>query len=105
MADYTFEPNPDIEEQVKGLAIIGVGAMAAAERIAAIARSTAPKESGEYAASIVAEPTKTGARVHAGDFKAAWIEFGVPSHGIPAKFNLRRAVEAAGYGFKKGGGD
>lgn len=72
-----------------------------ANKIAAIARSTAPVESGDYQGSIVVEKTKHGARVYAGDYKSAWIEFGVPSQGKPAHFNLRRAVEAAGYGFRK----
>lgn len=97
-----FEPNPNIDEEARGLSIVGASAEEAAEKIAAIARSDAPHETGEYAAGIVVQKTKTGARVFASDYKSAWIEFGVPSQGQPARFVLRRAVEAAGFKFKKG---
>jgi hypothetical protein len=97
-----FKPNENIDEEARGLPIIASSAEAAAEQIAEIARSSAPHESGDYAAGIVVQKTKTGARVFASDYKSAWIEFGVPSQGKPARFNLRRAVEAAGFRFKKG---
>lgn len=98
-----FEPNPNIDEEVGKLPAIATSSMEAAEKIADIARHTAPVESGDYEAGIIVQKTKTGARVFASDYKSAWIEFGVPSEGQPARFNLRRAVEAAGYRFKKGG--
>lgn len=93
----------DGDVDIKALDAPGLqdSAMEMAKRIASIAQSTAPVESGDYAGSIVAEKTKHGARVFAGDYKSAWIEFGIPSQGKPAHFNLRRAVEAAGYGFRK----
>lgn len=101
---YTFEPNPDIDTEVLHLPLVGASAEKVAEHIAQVAREDAPHDSGEYAAGIVVQMTKTGARVWASDFKSAWLEFGVPSRGVPARFILRRAVEAAGYTFRKKGG-
>lgn len=101
---YHFEPNPDIDEQVKGLDIIGANALDMANHIADVARSSAPVQSGAYVDGIVVQKTKSGARVFASDHKSAWLEFGVPSRGIPARWILRRAVEAAGYKFKKRSG-
>lgn len=103
MDEIRFEPAPDIDEKVGGLDIVGSSAMDIATHIAEVARETAPAESGEYVDGIVVQKTKHGARVFASDFKSAWLEFGVPSRGIPARFILRRAVEAAGYAFKKRG--
>lgn len=102
--DVVFEPNPDIDEEVVKLPVVGATSMEIAEHIADVARRLAPVESGEYADGITVEKTKTGARVFAADFKSAWLEFGVPSQGKPARFILRRAVEAAGYKFRKRGG-
>lgn len=99
-----FEPAPDLDEKVIELPLVGAKAVDVANHIAEVARDTAPEESGEYAEGIVVQKTKTGARVWASDFKSAWLEFGVPSRGVPARFILRRAVEAAGYTFRKRGG-
>lgn len=99
-----FEPNPNIDEELKGLPALGASSMDVAEQIAEVARGLAPVSSGEYAAGITVQKTKSGARVFASDFKSAWLEFGVPSRGVPARFILRRAVEAAGYRFKKRSG-
>lgn len=101
MAGFELHLNPDLDEQVGKMPEVLTTAMDAAEAIAAIASSTAPALSGAYAASIVAQKTKRGARVFASDYKSAWIEFGVPSRGVPAKFNLRNAVKAAGLKFRK----
>lgn len=91
--DAKAEAHPDNIEQ----------AYALAEQLADTARSLAPVLSGEYAAGIVAQKTKTGARVYAGDYKSAWIEFGVPAHGIHGRFVLRRAADALGLSFRKSG--
>jgi len=100
--EFTVRIDDDLDLKVQDEADLKDAAMEMAERIADTARSTAPHLSGDYAAGIVAQKTKHGARVYSGDYKSSWIEFGVPSQGIPAHFNLRRAVEAAGYKFKKG---
>ncbi len=98
---FNIQVDGDIDVRALGAEGLQDKAMEMANRIVDIAHGTAPVESGDYAASIVAEKTKHGARVYAGDYKSAWIEFGVPSQGQPARFNLRRAVEAAGYSFRK----
>ena len=63
-----------------------------AEMIASAARADAPVVSGAYAAGISAMKTPHGARVIASDNKSSWIEFGIPSQGRAATFNLRRAA-------------
>lgn len=95
--------DPDLDEKVAKLIGDGDDPMKAAQAIAEIARATGPVASGDYVAGISAQKTKRGARVIASDYKSAWIEFGVPSRGIPAQFVLRRAVDAAGLKFKKHG--
>ena len=76
--------------------------MSAAEKIAGIAKSSAPVGvTGNYSAGIKAEKTKRGARVFASARESAFVEFGVPSQGQPAQFILRRAAEAAGFKFRK----
>jgi hypothetical protein len=97
----TIALDPDLEKEVAKLIAKGDDALKVAKAIAEVARSNAPHESGDYAAGIRAEKTKGGARVIAADYKSAWIEFGVPSRGIPAQFNLRRAVDAVGLKFRK----
>ncbi|NNC10694.1 hypothetical protein HII28_02175 [Planctomonas sp. JC2975] len=99
--DIRFEPAEGLDDKVLELPLVGASAEEIANRIAEVARDSAPEETGEYAAGITVQKTKTGARVFASDFKSAWLEFGVPSRGVPARFILRRAVEAAGYKFKK----
>ena len=96
-----FHLDPTLDAEVAKLIGEGNSAMKVAEAIAEIARANAPVESGDYAAGISAQKTKKGARVIAADYKSAWIEFGVPGRGIPAKFILRRAVDAAGLKFRK----
>ena len=95
--------DPSLDEKVAKLIGEGDDAFKVAEAIAEIARSSAPAVTGDYASGIKAQKTKFGARVLASDYKSAWIEFGVPSRGIPARFILRRAVDAAGLKFKKRG--
>lgn len=97
-----FNLDPSIDDQVARSAAVRQAALIVAEEIAAVARGTAPRESGDYAAGITAQTTKSGARVIAADYKSAWIELGVPGHGIPARFNLRRAAASLGYKFRKG---
>jgi hypothetical protein len=88
---------------VKKLPVVMVSAHDAAEKIAQVARDTAPVLTGAYQAGIVVQDTKGGARVFASDYKSAWVEFGIPSRGQAAHFTLRRAAEVAGYTFKKRG--
>ncbi len=74
-----------------------------AEQLADMAKTLAHVVTGAYAAGITAQRTPRGARVYAGDFTSAWNEFGVPAHGIPGQFVLRRAADALGLTFRKGG--
>jgi hypothetical protein len=99
--DLSIDIDDDIDERVAEEKVVKETAFDIAERVAAIARETAPHMSGDYAAGIEAQVTKTGARVYADDYKSAWIEFGIPSRGQPAHWILRRAAEAAGLKFKK----
>ena len=103
MDDVTFIPNPNLEPEVAKMIAEGDSPMAVATQLASVARSTAPVSTGDYAASIVAEKTKGGARVYSSDPNAAHIEFGVPSQGQPAHFTFRRAVDALGLDFLKKG--
>jgi hypothetical protein len=91
----------NLEDLVRKLPEVVAPTKAAADKIATVARDTAPVESGDYKAGIVTQKTQSGYRVVASDPKSAWVEFGVPSHHQPPQFILRRAVESAGYKFKK----
>ena len=102
MADVTFTPAENLEADVAKLIASGDDAFGIAEEIARVARSNAPKDSGDYVAGIQVQRTKFGARVFAEDHKSSWIEFGVPSRNIPAQYILRRAVDALGLKFRKG---
>lgn len=102
--------NDDVlNARVAKLAAVHQAAHDAAEKIAETARGTAPEVSGDYKNGIIVQDfgspssRKAGARVLASDFKSAWIEFGVPERGIPATFNLRNAVDSAGFKFKSHG--
>ena len=91
----------DVDKRAAMEPVVKETALEAAERVATIARETAPQLTGNYASGIGVQPIKTGARVFASDYKSAWIEFGVPSRGQPAHWILRRAAEAAGLKFRK----
>ena len=103
MDDLHLELDPDVDDKVGKMPELRANSKDAADQIADIARGTAPVETGEYVDGIQVQETKSGARVFASDYKSAWIEFGVPSQGQPAHFNLRKAAEAAGYKFRKSG--
>lgn len=100
MDDFHINLVPDLDNEVGHLTEVQTEAKEAAEKIARVARETAPVQDGDYRDGIVTQQTRTGYRVVATDQKSAWIEFGIPSRNVPAKFNLRRAVESAGYRFK-----
>jgi hypothetical protein len=93
----------NLDELVAKLPELESSSHDAALAIAAAARALAPVDQGNYIDGIVTQKTPSGTRVVATDQKSAWIEFGVPSRGIPARFILRRAVEAVGLKFKKRG--
>lgn len=101
MDELRVDVDSDIDQKIDGHPLLILGSHEAAEKIADIARDTAPVVSGDYKAGIIVQDTRRGARVFASDYKSAWVEFGVPSKGEPAQFNLRRAAEAAGFKFKK----
>lgn len=99
--DITIDLVPELDEQVLQMVEVKDSAYQAAEKVADIAIATAPVVSGDYRDGIEVQVTKSGARVFASDPKSAFVEFGVPSQGEPAQFNLRRAAEAAGLKFTK----
>lgn len=101
MADFKLEIDSNLDDKIRHLPEAISPCLEAAQKIAAIARQNAPVVTGRYLAGIQVQQTRAGARVFASDQKSALIEFGVPSRGQAAKFVLRRAVEAAGYKFKK----
>jgi hypothetical protein len=103
MDDFHVDLSPDLEANVEKLPELITNAVEAADKIAAIAISSAPVVSGDYAAGISVEKTKRGARVFASTRDSAFVEFGVPSQGQSAHFTLRRAAEAAGFKFTKKG--
>jgi hypothetical protein len=103
MDDFHLELEPDLDEKVAKVPELLTDSKAAAEQIADIARGTAPVVSGEYVDGIEVQETKSGARVFASAPVSAFVEFGVPSQGQVAHFNLRKAAESAGYEFKKRG--
>ena len=84
--------DPDLDEKVNKMIAEGGKPLEVAEKIAAAARANAHVVTGAYAAGISAEKTPHGARVVASDEKSSWVEFGIPSQGQPATFNLRRAA-------------
>lgn len=101
MDELKLELDPELDTRLEGHPLLLIGSHEAAEKIATIARDTAPVVSGDYKTGIIVQDTKKGARVFASDYKSAWVEFGVPSRGQPAHFNLRRAAERAGFKFRK----
>ena len=94
--------DPDLDNKVNEMIAKGDKPIEVAEQIAAAARANAPVLTGAYRDGITAKKTPHGAVVIASDNKSSWVEFGIPSQGQPATFNLRRAVDATGYKFKKG---
>lgn len=101
MADVKIDLDPDLDYKVGKMPVVKTASMDTARKIAALARSRAPKETGRYADGIVVQETKRGARVFASDQKSSWIEFGVPSRNQPARWVLRSAAESLGLKFTK----
>lgn len=101
--DVRIELIGNLDDEVRKLPELIAASQDAAAAVAAAARALAPVAEGNYLDGITVQQTKAGARVLASDQKSAWIEFGIPSRGIPARFVLRRAVEAVGLKFKKRG--
>lgn len=91
---------PDVDKKVAQIPELLTNSMDVATKLASVARGSAPVSTGAYRDGIIAQHTKSGARVFASDEKSAWIEFGIPSRGIPAQFILRRAADALGLKFK-----
>jgi hypothetical protein len=101
MEDFEIHLVPDLDEKVAHMPEVVDAGFEAATKIADAARALAPVLSGDYEAGIEVQKTKSGARVLASSADSAFVEFGVPSQGQRAHFTLRRAVEAAGFKFKK----
>lgn len=99
--DVRIDLDPDLDEKVAHMPEVKTASLDTARKVAALARSRAPKETGTYADGIVVQETKGGARVFAADQKSAWIEFGVPGRNQPARWVLRSAAEALGLKFTK----
>ena len=104
MDDFKVHIEPDIDEKLHKMPEIALTAMDTAQQIADVAIGIAPVLSGAYKSGITVQKTKTGARVFAADQKSSWIEFGIPSRGLPAHWTLRTAAASLGLKFKKGGG-
>ncbi len=96
--------DPDLDRKVQHLPTIRAKTRAAAEKVAEIARSTAPVDTGRYVEGIDVDETGSGYRVISHDQKSAWIEFGVPARNQPARWVLRNAAIAAGLKFRKRSG-
>lgn len=103
MAGIHIDLVGNLDELIAKLPEVKTSSRDAAQAIASAARSIAPVDEGNYVEGVVTQDTPSGTRVLATDQKSAWIEFGIPSRGIPARFVLRRAVEAVGLSFKKRG--
>lgn len=101
--EIKIELNPNVEKDVEEFVGKGDSAMQVAEKVLKIAVSNAPRDTGRYASGLQVQKTRYGARVYAKDEKSAWIEFGIPSRGIPAQFVLRRAAAQLGLTFRKKG--
>jgi hypothetical protein len=99
--EIKIELIPNVEKAVEEHVGKGDDAMKLAERVLKVAQSNAPRDTGLYARGLTVQKTKYGARVYATDQKSAWIEFGIPSRGIPAQFVLRRAAASLGLSFRK----
>lgn len=97
-----FTLAPDLDAKVAAMVAKGDKPIEIAQKIAAVARDNAPVVTGAYRDGITAQKTPHGAAVIASDEKSSWVEFGIPSQGQPAQFNLRRAVDATGAKFTKG---
>lgn len=102
MDDVVVDIDNDIDVKIHTVPEVKSASHEAVDKIASIARDTAPVRDGDYKAGIVTQETKFGWRVLATDQKSAWIEFGIPSHNQPAQFILRRSAVSAGYKFSKG---
>lgn len=102
------EIRDDLSRDLELLGPVREAALAAAQAIAAEARGMAPvgteaeydAHPGAYRAGITVQATRTGARVVATARHSHFIDFGVPTRGIPAKHILRRAAAALGFKFK-----
>jgi hypothetical protein len=92
---------PDLEKQVTAMVAKTDTPMEMAEKVAAVARSTAPVLTGKYQSSIKAEKTKYGARVISKSPEASKVEFGAPNIGIQPRYIFRRAAESLGMKFWK----
>ena len=86
MTDIRLDPN--LQDKLHNMPEIRTITEDAATQVAQIARSMAPVLTGAYQRGILTQQTKDGARVLATDEKSAWIEFGIPSRGIPARWIL-----------------
>lgn len=102
---FTIELSPTLERDLHKFPTVQSQVQAAAEAIAQRAREMAPVETGQYKAGILVQKTnKSGSgiwRAVATDQKSFWVEFGVPSRGIPGKFVFRNAVESLGLKWAK----
>lgn len=101
---YSVELIPDIDKKVKQLGSVQAALVQVAATVAEAAVSMAPVGTtaehdyhiGEYRDGISSAAAGEGAVVIASAPHSAWVEFGVPAHGIPPQYILRRAASAAG---------
>ena len=97
--------NANLEQELHKLPSVTTKVQATAEAIVARAREFAPVDSGKYKAGIKAQKSNKSTsgiwRALATDQKSFWVEFGVPSRGIPGQFVFRRAAESLGLTWQK----
>lgn len=72
-----------------------------AQKIADVARATAPRQSGAYAASIGVEKFRSGARVIARVPYAGTVEFGSAGGARSGRWIFYRAAQSLGLKFRK----
>jgi hypothetical protein len=106
MDDIDVQIDTDVDDRVLNVVEVIAASKDTADAIAAVARETAPRDSGAYADSIVVQKISrgtftTGYRVYAADPKSAHLEFGVPNRNQMAHWTFRRAVESLGLKFRK----
>lgn len=85
-----FRPNPRLAEQLKATPEYQAAMAATAQRVAGMARDSAPHQTGRYAGSVTTQDNVVGST----DPFAHLVEFGSANN--PPYAPLRRAVRAAG---------
>jgi hypothetical protein len=100
--DVNVNINSNFELEASGYKGVVDECESIAQQVADVARVTAPRNSGAYAASIGVEKFRSGARVVARVPYAGNIEFGTVGASRSGKWVFYRAAKSLGLKFKKG---